>query len=264
MKLNVINEYNSLKSVLLAPVDSEYLKQQEELIKIFDKYQVKVIKTSYCDGAKYQMFVRDPFIVIGDKLILCNMKEEFRKQELKTLEQILKKIDSSNIIKAEDDTFIEGGDVIIHNDIIFVGQNGGRTNKKGLDFLKKYFSNKYKIVSLNMINPDPYIPWIHLDCLFNPISIDTAILYEEGFDEKSLKILNKLFPNKLLVTKNEQEELATNLISLGNKTIIMQERHGRLIILLKELGFNVEEVHNYNTIKEIGFNRCLTCPLERK
>ena len=70
--------------------------------------------------------------------------------------------------------------------------------------------------------------------------------------------------NKLLVTKNEQEELATNLISLGNKTIIMQERHGRLIILLKELGFNVEEVHNYNTIKEIGFNRCLTCPLERK
>ena len=43
------------------------------------------------------MFVRDPFIVIGDKLILCNMKEDFRKQELKTLEQILKKIDSSNI-----------------------------------------------------------------------------------------------------------------------------------------------------------------------
>ena len=71
----------------IANVKDEYLKQQEELIKIFDKYQVKVIKTSYCDGAKYQMFVRDPFIVIGDKLVLCNMKEDFRKQELKTLEK---------------------------------------------------------------------------------------------------------------------------------------------------------------------------------
>ena len=264
MRLNVINEYNRLKIVLLAPVEEEYLKQQEELIKIFDKYKVKVIKTSYCDGAKYQMFVRDPFIVIGDKLILCNMKEEFRKKELKTLEQVLKKIDSSKIIKVDDDTFIEGGDVIIYNDIIFVGQNGGRTNKKGLDFLKKYFSDKYRIVSLNMINPDPYIPWVHLDCLFNPIYIDTAILYEEGFDETSIKKINKLFPNKILVTKKEQEELATNLISLGNKTVIMQKRHERLIVLLKELGFNVEEVYNYDTIKEIGFNRCLTCPLERE
>lgn len=263
MKLNIKNEYGNLKRVILAPVEDEYLNQQKELIGILEKYQVEVIKTSFCKNAKYQMFVRDPFIVIKDKIILCNMKEKIRKQELNTINQILKEIHSFNIIKTGDGVFLEGGDVIIHNDIIFVGQNGKRTNKKGINFLKKYFSDKYRIIPLNMINPNPYIPWVHLDCLFNPISIDTAILYKDGLDEKTNDVLNELFPNQIVVNKKEQEELAINLITLGNNIVIMQNRHKRLINILKKFGFQVEEVYNYNTIKESGFNRCLTCPLER-
>ena len=263
MKLNIRNEYDNLKKVLLAPVADEYLNQQEELITLFKKYQVKVMKTSPCKNAKYQMFVRDPFIVIKDKIILCKMKDEIRKQELNTIKKLLKEINPSNIIKTDDGVFLEGGDVIVHNDIIFVGQNGERTNKQGVDFLKKHFSDKYRIIPLNMINPNSYIPWIHLDCLFNPISIDTAILYAGGFDKETIKKINKLFPNQIVVNKKEQEQLATNLISLGKNTVIMQNRHKRLINRLEKLGFRVEKVHNYNTIKEIGFNRCLTCPLER-
>ena len=264
MKLNIKNEYDELKKILLGSVREEYLNQQNELIEILNKYKVEVYKTDFCEDTKYQMFVRDPFVVIDDKIILCNMKEDIRKKELNTINQLLTEIDSSKVIKVDDDIYLEGGDIIIHNDVIFVGQNGGRTNDKGIDFLKDTFKNKYNIIPLNMINPDSYISWIHLDCLFNPISNDTVILYPEGFDEKTLNLINTFFPNLIAVNKKEQEELATNVISLGNNTIVMQNRHKRIINILKKRGFKVEELYNYNSISEVGYSRCLTCPLERK
>lgn len=264
IKLNIENEYNELNKVVIAPVASRYLKQQRQLIKILNKYNVQIFKTKKCDDAKYQMFVRDPFVVIGNKILLCYMKENFRRLELNTINEIIQDLDESSKIVLDNDVFVEGGDVIIHNDIIFVGQHGNRTNKKGFEFLKKNFETNYRVIPLYMINPNKNITWIHLDCLFSPLSDDTAIIYEDGFEEKSLEILKTEFPNLITVNKREQEELATNIINLGNKTIIMQERHNRLIEIALKFDFNVEVMDMYDTINELGYNRCLTCPLERK
>ena len=264
MILNVKNEYNELKNVLLGPVEDKYKKQQQELINIFKKYNINIFMTDYCESTKYQMFVRDPFIVIDNKILLCNMKEEIRKNELKTINKLLTKINNDNIMKMDNDIYIEGGDIIIHNNILFVGQNGGRTNKKGVDYLIKFFSDKYQIITLNMINPDNYIPWVHLDCLFNPISSNTALVYENGFDEESLLLLKKYFDNIIYINKKEQSELAINVFSIGNNIVIMQKRHDSLIKKVMELGFNVEIINIYDSINEKGFTRCLTCPLERK
>ena len=262
MKLNIKNEYSVLKKVLIAPTTQEYINQQKQLIEILNKYNVKIIMAKECKDAKYQMFIRDPFIVIGEKIIICSMKEDFRKKEVNAIDGLLKTIDDSKKIKLKENIIIEGGDVIIHNGVIFVGQNGNRTNKEGLDFLKRTFP-QYKVISLNMINPNNNMPWIHLDCLFNPINFDTAIVYKDGFDKKSFNILKENFSNLIFLSKEEQDELATNVFNLGNKTVIMQKRHERLIKEIKSLGFNVEIMDIYDTIYETGYNRCMTCPIER-
>lgn len=264
MNLNIKNEYDRLLSVVLAPVSNEYLDQQKQLIEILKKYNVKILMSEKCNNSKYQMFIRDPFIVIDNKILITCMKEEIRKQELNTIKNILDTIDDKKIY-LYDDTIVEGGDIIIHNNIIFVGQRGNRTNKKGLEFIKEKFGTKYNIISLNMINPNiDTIPFVHLDFLFNPISSDTAILYRAGFDSQSFEKIKKIFPNVIFINSKEQNELASNIFNLGNKVIIMQKRHGRLINVLEKFGFKIEMMDKYNTIKETGYNRCLTCPLERK
>ena len=264
MNLKVKNEYDRLLSVVLAPVSNEYLEQQKQLIKILKKYNVQVLMSEKCNNSKYQMFIRDPFIVIDDKILIAFMKEKIRKQEINTIKNILNLIDDAKILNLYNNTVVEGGDVIIHNNIIFVGQNGNRTNKKGLEFIKEKFEEKYQIIPLNMINPNKdIIPFVHLDCLFNPISFDTAILYREGFDSQSYEKIQKTFPNIIYINSKEQSELASNIFNLGNKTIIMQERHSRLVNILEKYGFKVEKMNIYNTIKETGYIRCLTCPLER-
>lgn len=265
MNLNIKNEYDKLSKVILAPVREEYLEQQNQLIKILKKYNVQVLMSEKCNDSKYQMFIRDPFIVVDNKILIVCMKDKIRKLELNTIEKILDKIDDEKKVYLNDDTIVEGGDIIIHNNFIFVGQNGNRTNKKGLEFIKETFGNKYKIISLNMINPNKeFIPFVHLDCLFNPISSDTVILYKDGFDAQSFEKIEKIFPNIIYINSKEQDELASNVFSLGNKTVIMQERHSRLINILKNYGFKIEIMNKYNTIKETGYIRCLTCPLERK
>lgn len=263
MNLNINNEYDRLVKVVLAPVDKEYLKQQKQLINILNKYDVEIMMSKKCDDTKYQMFIRDPFIVIGNKILISHMKDNTRKLEYGSANEILDKIENIKKIYLSEDIIIEGGDIIVHNDIIFVGQNGNRTNEKGLEFLRKTFSSDYKIIPLIMINPSKNIPLIHLDCLFNPISIDTAILYKEGLDEKSLNQIKSLFANIIYVDNEEQNELATNVLSLGNKVIIVQKRHDKLIRILKDNGFKVETMDIYDTVKDTGYSRCLTCPLER-
>lgn len=263
MNLNINNEYDRLVKIVLAPVAKEYLKQQEQLISILNKYDVEIMMSKKCNDTKYQMFIRDPFIVIGDKILISHMKVDIRRLEYCSANEILDKIENIKKIYLNEDVIIEGGDVIIHNDVIFVGQNGNRTNEKGLEFLKKTFSSNYKIIPLTMINPSKTIPLVHLDCLFNPISIDTVILYKEGLDEKSLNKIKKLFTNIIYIDNEEQNELATNVLSLGNNIIVVQKRHDRLIRILKDNGFKVETMDIYDTVKDTGYSRCLTCPLER-
>ena len=90
------------------------------------------------------------------------------------------------------------------------------------------------------------------------------VLNKEGFTKESLSIIEKLFPNLISITTQEQDELASNIISLGNKVVIVQKRHNRIIEELTNLGFTIETMDIYDTIEEIGYNRCLTCPLERE
>lgn len=264
MNLNIINEYDKLTKVILAPVSDDYLKQQQELINILKKYNVEILMTKKDDKAKYQMFTRDPLVIIKNKVLINYMKEEFRQIEIPTYQEILDKIPNDKKIYLDKSIILEGGDIIIHNDIIFIGQNGNRTNKEGISYLKKLFKDEFKIIPLNMINPSKFIPFVHLDCLFNPVSNDTGIIYEKGFTKESLDIIKSLFPNLIYINDQEQDELATNVVSLGNKVVIVQKRHINLIERLNNLGFITETISTYDTVKETGYSRCLTCPLERK
>ena len=263
MRLNVKNEYDKLTKVLLAPVDEEYSSQQKQLLGILKKYNVEIVMTQKQNNDRYQMFVRDPFIVIGNKMLICHMKESIRQLEIESAKDILDKIDGKNRIYLYGDTIVEGGDVLLYNDIIFVGQKGNRTNENGLKFMNDTFSPEYRIIPLYMKNPNPYFPFVHLDCIFNPISKDTVIVYKDGLEEESINIIEELFTNIIYVDKSEQDELVTNVICLGDNVVIVQKRHDDLIRALKEKKFKIEVMDIYDTVKETGYLRCLTCPLER-
>jgi len=260
-KLNIDNEFTELKSVLLAP-SLEFSLQQKRLSDILIKHNIEINWANLVPGANYQFFIRDPFMVIGDTFVINHMKEKERQSELLGINEFLAKIEPTRIIYTPINTFIEGGDVIPHDKKIFVGQEGTRTDQMGLKFLKENFG-AYDVIPILMQFDKKKMKWLHLDCIFNPIWYDTAIIFPDAIKEESLKVIKSIFPNIIKITEKEQRELAINILSLGNKTVIMQERHTRIIKELKSKGFKIETINYYMSIDLDGYNRCMTCPIER-
>ena len=262
--ININNEFAKLKRVLLVPVaEKMFLSQQNSLTNILLKYNVEIIWADVIPGAKYQLFIRDPFMVIGDTLVVSYMKDKVRQLELSGANALLRDINQDKVIYTPHDIVIEGGDVIPHLEKLFVGQEGKRTNKAGFEFLKTKFNNVFSVIPIFMEFDQKKNPWLHLDCVFNPIWHDTAIVFPNGIKPESLLLIESTFSNIIRITEKEKNELAANVFSLGNKTIIVQERHTRIIKELKKKGFTVETMNFYETIEFDGYNRCMTCPIER-
>lgn len=263
--LNINNEFSKLKTVFINPSSNEMFSSQvNSFINILKKHDVNTICADVIPNAKYQIFVRDPFMVIDDKLVINFMKETERRIELPSAYPLLSTINPAQIIYSPYGISIEGGDVIPCNKILFVGQDGMRTDNAGFEFLKQTFSYKFDVLPVYMQINTKKESWSHLDCVFNPISDDTALVFPQSIKKKSLCIIKNIFKNIIIVSEREKDELAVNVLSLGNNTIIMQERHSRIANILKSKGFNIEYMNSYSTVEWTGYCRCMSCPIERE
>src|SRR5690606_33970620 len=102
--------------------------------------------------------------------------------------------------------------VIVDNKTIFVGLSL-RTNIGAIKDLQLALRG-FEIITLSF-----HERYLHLDCVFNIISNDTAIYFEEAFDSKEIEKLKSKY-TLISVSNNEQLNLATNVISVGNRTVI--------------------------------------------
>jgi N-dimethylarginine dimethylaminohydrolase len=256
------------------PSEDDCVSSIESLVEVFEKYNVTVYRPKNINGLN-QIFTRDIAFAIGDKLVLPNIIED-RKDELDAIDTILNNIKDSDKIKMPADARVEGGDVILCNDYIFVGYSESvdfkkytvaRTNRAGLNFLASTFSDKnVKGLELKKSDDDARENALHLDCCFQPIGKGMAILFKEGFKNKEDCdfIINYFKENNIIeVSRNEMYMMNTNIFSISEKVIISEKGFTRLNNELRKRGFVVEEVSYSEIAKMSGLFRCSTMPLIR-
>jgi len=176
-----------------------------------------------------------------------------------------------------EDAMAEGGDVMPWNEYIFIGFSEkedfenytvARTNRAGLEFLSSSFSTKIvKGFELNKSDENAQENALHLDCCFQPIGENSAILYKGGFKNKSdVDFLVNYFgkENIIEITKNEMYNMNSNVFSVSEKVIISEKGFTRLNEVLRNKGFIVEEVPYSEIAKMEGLLRCSTMPLIRE
>ena len=259
----------------LFPSEGDCAEALDALVSVFEKYDVTVYRPENIKDLN-QIFSRDIAFVIGDKLVLPNIIED-RRQELVAIDSILNKIHASHKIKMPEDARAEGGDVILCNEYIFVGYSEkedfkkytvARTNSAGLDFLTRTFSNKkVKGLVLRKSDNDARENVLHLDCCFQPIGKNMAILYKDGFKyEEDYHFLIDYFDkeNIIEVSRDEMYSMSSNVFSISEKVIISEKGFSRLNSELRKRGFIVEEVDYAEIAKMSGLFRCSTMPLVRQ
>ncbi|MGA9239611.1 dimethylarginine dimethylaminohydrolase family protein, partial [Robiginitalea sp.] len=107
---------------------------------------------------------------------------------------------------------------------------------------------------------------LHLDCCFQPVGRDLAILHKESFlDPKEYKWLLEFFgPEKVFeITEEEMYRMFSNVFSISPEVVVSERSFTRLNNWLRSQGLTVEEIPYQEVGKQGGLLRCSTLPLER-
>ena len=304
MKLNIKNETGRLKSVVLGqpksmgpvpaleesydakshysilnhiyPDEENITREMDAFERVLKKYGVEVLRPNVIENYN-QVFARDVAFVIDDRMIISNVIPD-RADEQEAYRKIFEKVKWRKIINLPEKAHVEGGDVIVWNDFLFVGTcysedyrnfKTARTNEYALEILKEYFPKK-RIIDFDLIKNDtePYKGVLHLDCTFNPVGKDKCILYPKGFvDQNDYHLILDIFgkENCFEVTDEEMFEMFPNVFSISEEVVVSDKRFTRMNdFFWKEWGMTVEEIPYYEISKMGGLLRCSTMPLVRE
>lgn len=267
----------SLEHILAGtfPKEEDMVKEMEAFVQVFNKYGVKVFRPKVIKDCN-QIFSRDIAFVIENKLIKANILPN-REEEFEAILHVLDKIERENILYPPEEVHIEGGDVMPWNDYIFIGTYTGkdypeyitaRTNWAGVEYISKMFPNKkIKSFELRKSVTNPKENALHLDCCFQPVGKDKAIVHKNGFlVEKEYEWLVNYFgkENILEITADEMYQMCSNVFSITPNVVVSEKSFTRLNNWLRKQGFTVEEIPYAEVSKQGGLLRCSTLPLIRE
>ncbi|QBA64832.1 dimethylarginine dimethylaminohydrolase family protein [Muriicola soli] len=267
----------SLEHILAGtyPREEDMVNEMSAFDRILKKHGVQVFRPEILENCN-QIFSRDIAFVIEDKLIKANILPE-REKEFEAIIHVLDVIDPDKILVPPESVHIEGGDVMPWKDYIFVGTYRGedyssyitaRTNTIAVNYLEKAFPHKkVKSFDLRKSNTDPRQNALHLDCCFQPIGRDKAILHKNGFllEEEYEWLLNYFGKENVFeITSDEMYQMFSNVFSISPEVIVSERSFTRLNNWLREQGFTVEEIPYAEIGKQEGLLRCSTLPLIRE
>lgn len=302
IKLNVKNETSRLRAVVLGiaksngatptiteaydpkslehikagtyPLEFDMIKEMAVVAQVFNKYNVKVYRPEIIMDCN-QIFSRDIGFVIDDIFIKANILPD-RGQELEAIQYIIDQMDPNKVMRPPEEVHIEGGDVIVWNDYIFIGTYRepdysdcivARTNTQGVAYIAEQFRHKtVKSFNLRKSQINAKDNALHLDCCFQPIGAHKAILHKEGFlDNNEYEWLLNFFGKEhcFIISKDEMYHMNSNVFSISEEVIISEQNFTRLNTWLRDQGFTVEEVSYAEIAKQEGLLRCSTLPLIR-
>ena len=267
----------SLEHILAGtyPLESAMVIEMEAFNVVLKKYGVTVFRPQLI--ANYnQIFVRDIGFVIGDIFIKSNILPD-RERELDAIQYIIDQIDPKKVLRPPEKAHIEGGDVILWNDYIFIGTYKGsdyadyitaRTNAEGVQYIKDLFPNKIvKEFDLVKSKIEARDNALHLDCCFQPVGKNKGVIYKRGFrEEADYMFLVNLFGKENLfhITRKEMYNMNSNVFSIDTNVVVSEKKFNRLNNWLRSNGFVVEEIPYAEIAKQEGLLRCSTLPLIRE
>lgn len=266
----------SLEHILAGtyPLEAEMVKEMEAFNQVFQKYDVKVFRPEMIENCN-QIFTRDIGFVIDDIFIIANILPN-RKEEFDAIQYVVDQIDPTKVVRPPEEVHIEGGDVMLWKDYIFIGTYKGsdykdyitaRTNMEGVNYIKKLFPNK-KVKEFDLVKSklEARDNALHLDCCFQPVGNNKGIIYKSGFrEEADYVFLVNLFGKENLfhITRDEMYDMNSNVFSIDENVVVSEQNFTRLNNWLRDNGFIVEEIPYAEIAKQEGLLRCSTLPLIR-
>lgn len=258
----------------------QWEKERDEFKKVLEKYGVEVLLPRLLTeqereiGKEYgccNFFVRDPFFTIGSSIIEGSLRFLHRRNEILPIRDTLAteaynsdafylsvpKPDISEGLHAEAGPFLEGGDILVLDKTIFVGNSGQASNHNGYLWLKSYLSHwGYEVIEVPLKKEV-----LHLDCALSLVREGLMIVCEEAFLNGIPEQLRNW--DKISVPYKDIAYLAINGLPINESTYVLDPQFDYIAEQLKARGITVEYV-DFRISRSFGGSfRCSTQPLIR-
>lgn len=268
MRICINNGYDTLKSCLLCyPANyritnksSEFynkvdytaaLNQYNQYINYLIENDVKPIFIDITNSSK-QVYAKDIAFVIDNVLFISKMSLKEREVEIEPIKKLALEQNLDFYVMQNN---IEGGDVAVCNNVVFVGLSN-RTNVHAIEELKSILALKGINKEVAAINFDKNM--LHLDCVFSLLGEKSALVSPYVYDKD---IIEKYIENIIEVTKEDADAFATNFVYLGNNKLVTSNIN--IGHKLKDLGYNVKILDYSEIVKGDGSIDCCTLALLR-
>lgn len=269
------SEYDPLRLVLLCP--PQYMEIKEIINDVQKSYQLENIdvgramfqhrrfvaalqengvETAMLKPSSHfpeQVFTRDIGFTLKDAVFISDMAASIRQGEEEELQKWLaqRRIQFQSLGSHR----VEGGDVLIDQDTIFIGISS-RTSEKAIRELEQ------KLPSLQVIPVNFNERYLHLDCVFNILSPTEALIFPEALNSETIAMLAERY-TLIPVNREEQFALGVNVLSIGGRRVFSQPQNSGVNAQLRQHGFHVIEIDFSEIIKSGGAFRCCTMPVIR-
>jgi arginine deiminase len=218
---------SDIQSLLL---DLEPTELSRVLIEGYD--MVKDNLTKYLDPNRYALnplhnffFTRDSSVSILDRVLISKMANPVRERESTIMEAIFKyhpefNVHTINPVGSKffhNELSIEGGDVLVARDDVFLIGVGPRTTSQGVDHIIECI--KERKVNRNIIVQElPYEPesFIHLDMVFTFLDVDKCMVYDPVILQSNRFLtINISIDNGKVSSIKEEKDIPSALKKLG-------------------------------------------------
>ncbi|MDY0076539.1 MAG: arginine deiminase family protein [Bacteroidales bacterium] len=188
--------------------------------------------TKYLDDERFSLhplpnffFTRDAAFTMNNEVMISHMASKVREREALIMEAIFDHHPSFitqtvNPVKSFDNSgkaSIEGGDVIIAREDIFLSGISGRTSSQGIDALLQHLKTKPGTKHL-ILQELPYQPesFIHLDMVFTFLDKDKCMIFEPLILHSSRHLtIHIIIEDDNVVQIREEKDMLDALKKLG-------------------------------------------------
>jgi N-dimethylarginine dimethylaminohydrolase len=133
-----------------------------------------------------------------------------------------------------------------------------RTNAEAIEHLQNLLKKQFDIIPIDFQSK-----YLHLDCVFNIVSPELAIIYPGALKPEQIELFKSRY-ELIEVSEEEQFTLGTNVLSIGYNKIISLPINKKVNEELRKRGFEIIEVDITEIIKSGGSFRCCTLPIHRE
>ncbi len=217
---------------------------------------VELIYAQNVSDAWTQFFTRDAGFVVGDTFYFGVFRDQIRRLEKQGI--VFLKNYFERTVELTNPS-IEGGDVFVHGNKVFVGIGRQTTNAAFKELQDHVESRGFCCIPVEC---DESV--LHLDCRFNIVGVNTAMMLPEGISPRGIKTLERHFNLIKIADKTSKKTLVTNYFIISPEEVVVDERNGQVAHILQDAGYKVVLIPFTEPTKIWGGLRCATCPLVRE